>query len=157
MSVCFIQNFQQDFSLVQFTIVSYFFPYSFENFSKGALSKAFILPKKQKQKSQNLRLKEKISQAFQAMWKTIKHVKIFLKKTLIQEGCFGARHYWALSCLEVGERMCNLFAWVVGACACYSCKWSCMQVVCRRSLRWGCIHGCTHPPLLEPSPLPCPH
>lgn len=61
MSVRFIQNFQQDFSLIQFTIVSNFFPYSFENFSEGALPKAFILPKKQKQTTQNLRLKEKVN------------------------------------------------------------------------------------------------
>lgn len=59
MSVCFIQNFQQNFSLIQFTIVSYFFPYSFENFSEGALSKAFILPKKTKTKKPKFEIKGK--------------------------------------------------------------------------------------------------
>lgn len=42
-SVHFIQHLQKNFSLMELAIVSHFFPYTFENLSKCALSKALLL------------------------------------------------------------------------------------------------------------------
>lgn len=41
--MCFIQNFQKNFCLMQLTVVSNFSSYTFKNFCKSTLAKTFIL------------------------------------------------------------------------------------------------------------------